>query len=87
MEPGIGQGRTGSKGKKAPINQSIAQSAENSKSVTKIPADVINMLNFATHVQSISSSNREAINRRTMQQISKDIPLYSDPVYRPPLSQ
>ena len=46
--------------------------------------EVINKLNFATPIQSISNSSMEAISRRTMQQISKDIPFYSNPVYRPP---
>ena len=45
---------------------------------------VINILYFAATVQSISSSSIEVINRRTMQKISKDIPFYPDPVYRPP---
>ena len=42
------------------------------------------MPNFATHVQSISNPNMEVINRRTMEKISKDIPFYPDPTYRPP---
>ena len=42
------------------------------------------MPNFTTPVQSISNSNTEAINRRMMQQISKDSPFYSNPVYRLP---
>ena len=67
--PRIGQGRAGLKQKKPPINQSIAHSAENSKIpvLPKIPTEVINMPNFKTSVQSISNSNTEAINRRTMQ--------------------
>ena len=35
-------------------------------------------------MQSISNPSTEVINRRTMQKISKDIPFYPDPVYRPP---
>ena len=35
-------------------------------------------------MQSISNSSTEAINRRMKQEISKDIPFYPDPVYRPP---
>ena len=50
----------------------------------KIPVEVINRPNFTTPVQSISNPSRVVINRRMMQQISKDIPLYPDPVARPP---
>ena len=39
------------------------------------------MPHFATSVQSISNSNSDS---EMMQQISKDIPFFSDPVYRPP---
>ena len=46
--------------------------------------EVINIPNFTTPVQSISNSSTEMINRRMMQKISKDIPFYPDPVYRPP---
>ena len=42
------------------------------------------MPNFTTTVQSISNPSPEAINRRMMQKISKDIPFYHDPVYQPP---
>ena len=41
------------------------------------------MPNFTTHVQLISSPSTEAINRRMMQKISKNIPFYPDPVYQP----
>ena len=79
------QGRAGSRLKKPPINQPIAQSAENSKIpvLPKIPMAVINMPNFTNPMQSINNSSTEAINRRIMQQISKDIPFYPDPVYQP----
>ena len=42
------------------------------------------MPNFATPLKSISNPSTEAIKRRTMQKISKDIPFYPDPVYQPP---
>ena len=42
------------------------------------------MPNFATPVQSISNPSMEVINRRMMQKITKHIPLYPDPTYRPP---
>ena len=85
-KPRIGHSRAGSRGKKPPINQPTAQSAENLKIpvLPKIPMEVINMPNFITPAQSISNPSMEAINRRMMQQISKDIPFYSDPVYQPP---
>ena len=72
--------------KKPPINQPNAQSAENSKFLhyQKIPVEVINMPNFTTPGQSISNSSMEAIYRRMMQQISKDIPFCPDQVYQPP---
>ena len=53
----------------------------------KIPAEVINIPNFTIPVQSINNSSMEAINRRMMQQISKDIPFYSNPVIDAHLSQ
>ena len=43
------------------------------------------MPNFATPVQSISNPSLEMINRRMMQIISKDIPFYPNPTYRPHL--
>ena len=43
--------------------------------------EVINMPNFVTPVQSINNPSTEAIKRRMMQKISKDIPFYPDPVY------
>ena len=46
--------------------------------------EFINIPHFATPVQSISNPNTEAIDKRMMQKISKDIPSYPDPVYRPP---
>ena len=42
------------------------------------------MPNFLTPVQSMSNSSTEMINRRMMQKISKDIPFYPNPTYRPP---
>ena len=71
---------------KPSINQPIAQSTGNLQKIPQLPKIhkefiVINIPNFATPVQSINSPSNEAINRRTMQKISKDIPLYLDPVY------
>ena len=57
----MGQGRAGSRWKKPPINQSVAQSAENSKNsvLPKIPMEVINKPNFTTPGQSVSNSSME----------------------------
>ena len=46
--------------------------------------EIINMPHFTTQVQSISNTSTEAINRRTMQKVSKDIPFYTDLEYQPP---
>ena len=46
--------------------------------------EVINMPNCTTPVQLISTPSMETINRRAMQQISKDTPFYPDSVYQPP---
>ena len=83
VKPRIEQGRAASRWKKTPVNQSIIQSAENSKIpvLPKVPMEVINMPNFTTPVQSRSNSSIEAINRRMMQQTSKDITIYPDPIY------
>ena len=65
------------------IDQPITQSVEHSQmfpELPKIQKEVINIHNFATPVQSITNPNNEAINRRTMQKISKDIPFYPNPV-------
>ena len=66
VKPRIGQERAGSRWKKPPINQLVAESAENSKipMLPKIPTEVINMPNLATPVQSISNPSPEAINRK-----------------------
>ena len=45
------------------------------------------MPNVATPVQSIGNPSMETINRRKMQEISKDLPFYPDPTYRPLPSQ
>ena len=42
------------------------------------------MLSFITPVPAIGKPSTEAINRRMMQKISKDIPFYTDPVYQSP---
>ena len=84
VKPRIGQGRAGSRQKKLTINQLIAQSAENLQIIPELPKiqkEVINMSNFTTPVQSISNPSTEAINRRMMQKISKDIPFCHGPVY------
>ena len=75
---------------KPPINQPIAQSAELSKKIpkaSKMRKKVINQPEFSTPVQSISNSSTEAINRRMIQKIRKDIPFYPDPACRPPPKQ
>ena len=66
VKPRIGQGRAGSRWRKPPINQSIAQSAENLKIpvLPNIPVEVINMSNFTAPMQSTSNSITEAINRK-----------------------
>ena len=85
-KPRMGQGRVGLRRRRLHINQPIAQSAEHLQKhpeVPKIENEVINMPNVTTPVQSISNPSTEMINRRMMQKISKDIPFYPDPTYRP----
>ena len=87
IKPRIGQGRAGLRLKKPHISQLIVQSVKHlqkTPEVSKIQMQVINIPNFTAHVQSISNPSTEVINRRMMQKISKDIPFYPDPVYRPP---
>ena len=70
----------------APINQTIAQSAEPSKKIpeeSKIEKKVINQPDFTTPVQSINNSGVEVLNRKPM---IKDIPFYHYPTHRPLLS-
>ena len=72
--------------RKPHINQPSAQSAEHSQKIPEVPKienKVVNVPNFAIPVQSISNPSMETINRRMMQKISKDIPFYPDPTYRP----
>ena len=87
VKPRTGQGCAGLRQKKPLINQPIAQSAENSQKIPELPkihVEVINKPNFATPVQSISNPSTEAINRRMMPKIIKDIPFCHDPVYECP---
>ena len=82
-KPRIGQGRAGTRRRKSPINQAIA--AEMPKKIPealKIEKKVITRPDFTTAVQSVNNCSMEAVNRRPM---IKDIPLYPDPTYRPPL--
>ena len=86
-KPRAGQGRPGLRCKKTRINQPNAQLVKQS---LKLPQDstVQNTMtiapNFKTPVQSKGDSSTQVIDRKIMQDASKEIPFYSDAVYRPP---
>ena len=86
-KPRLGQGRAGLRCKKPQINQPTAQLV---KQPLKMPedSDVQNTMtkapNFATPVQSKGDSSAKVIDRKIMQDTSKEITFYPDPVYRPP---
>ena len=84
-KPRIGQGSTGMRRRKSPINQTIIKTSETSKKIpeaSKIEKKIINNPDFTMPVQLVNNPNVEAINRRP---IIKDIPFYPGPTYRPPL--
>ena len=86
IKPQTEQGGAGLRRQKPHVSQLTAQSAKHSWKITevvKIEKKVISIPHFTTPVQSICNPSTGAINRRMMQRISKDIPFYPDPVYRP----
>ena len=55
--------------------------------IPKIPATqniAKNRMAFPMHEQSISGSKTKAITQGTIQNINREIPFYTDPIYRPP---
>ena len=67
----------------SPINETVTQTSELSKKIPeapKIELRIINQTDSTASMQSIINSNDEVTHKRPM---SKDIPCYPDPNYRP----
>ena len=87
IKPRVGQGRAGLRYKKPQINQPIAQLVKQPLKIPKV-SKMQNTLtkapNFPTPVQSKGDASTKVIDRKIMQDTSKEIPICSDPVYRSP---
>ena len=82
-KPRIGQGRARMGRRKSPINQTnAAQTSKKIPEVLKIEKKVITHSDFTTSVQSVNNPSVEVIDKRP---VTKDIPFYPDPTYRPSL--
>ena len=82
--PWRGQGRAGMRRWPSPITQTITQTSEWSKKIpeaSKLELRITNQTHSTAPVQSLTNSNDEVTHRSPM---SKDIPFYPNPTYRPP---
>ena len=87
IKPRIGQGKAGLRRKKPQTSELIAQSVEHSQKIPYLPKmhmEFINIPNLQPLCNQYVNPSDEAINRRMMQEISKDIPFNPHPVYWPP---
>ena len=52
---------------------------------SKIQDQVVPIPNYAIpHIKSKNDPGSKLVERKTMQDVSRDLPIYPDPVYRPP---
>ena len=87
IEPRVGQGRAGIRWKRPQITHPISQSEKQPVKIPEIHKSkniVTTMPSFATPVQMIDDSHSKVIDRQVIQNANREIPFFSDPIYRPP---
>ena len=93
IKPCLSEGRAGLRPKiktLIPISKPIAQATEKQTkvlvpNVPKIQDKIVPIPNYAIpHVRSKDDSGSTMVERKAIQDVSRKIPIYSDPVYRPP---
>ena len=89
IKPRLGQERAGLRCKiKTQISEPIVQTIERPLKIPDIPKTqdkVMTISNFAIPpMQSKGNSGTKMIDRKTIQDVAREIPIYPDPVYRPP---
>ena len=89
IKPRLGTERAGLGCKrKTPIPIAQAMEKQPKVLVPKTPEvqdKVVSIPNYATlHIESKDDSGSRMVERKAIQDVSRDIPIYPDPVYRPP---
>ena len=82
----LGQGRAGIRHRKPQLTESITTSTSKSHEIPKIPATqnvAKNRMDFPALEQSITNKT-EAITIGMIEDKNRELPFYSDPIYRPP---
>ena len=83
--PGLGQGRAGIRCKKPQPVDGITASTSKSFKILKIPtAQDVTKHSIDFPVQEQFNKKTEAIMRGMIQDKNRELPFYSDPIYRPP---
>ena len=97
IKPRLGQGRAGLRHNiktliSKPIMQVMEKPIEQPKAImpkiSRIWDKVVPIPNYTIpHIKSKNDSGSRMVDRRAIQDISREIPIYLDPVYRPILNQ